>query len=147
MPSRSGNRGSVLLLDTSVVVKWYIEEENSVEALTIRDSFLDDRLEIFFPDLGLYELANALRYSGLFSEEEIQLYLQSAIDIGMQIVPIDPSVLKAAISLSLARNLAVYDSYFAALADSIGAIYITADEKALKKLSDLMHVEGLARRK
>jgi len=62
----------------------------------------------------------------------------------IHILPFDLSALKAAITLSLAKDIAVYDSYFAVIADAIGAVYITADEKACNKLEGLTYVKSLA---
>ena len=145
MPSKKPANKS-LLLDSSVVIKWYIDENNTTDAVALRDAFLSHQVELFFPELGLYEIANALRYSGLFTEADIHEYLQSTIDLGIHILPFDLSALKAAITLSLAKNIAVYDSYFAVIADAIGAVYITADEKACNKLEGLTYVKSLANR-
>lgn len=56
-------RYETLVLDASVILKWYKEEENSDKTLEIRDKCIRGEIQISAPHLVLYEMANALRYS------------------------------------------------------------------------------------
>ena len=59
---KSGSGGTgVLVLDASVVVKWFTKEEDKDLAIEYRDQFLTGEIDIALPDLILYELANVLR--------------------------------------------------------------------------------------
>lgn len=60
------------VLDASVVLKWFIEEEDSVQALRLREEFYTGEREIVVPDLLLFEVANALRYNKSFSVGAVQ---------------------------------------------------------------------------
>ena len=51
------------ILDSSVVIKWFSEEEDTATALEFREGYIQGELEIVTPDLLLYEIANALRYN------------------------------------------------------------------------------------
>jgi predicted nucleic acid-binding protein len=55
------------ILDASVILKWFVDEESSDQALRIRDEFCRGEREIVVPDLLLLEVANALRYNPTFS--------------------------------------------------------------------------------
>ena len=46
------------VLDSSVLIKWVHREheENTDDALLLRKAFLDGGLEIFIPDLAIYEV-------------------------------------------------------------------------------------------
>lgn len=50
------------VLDSSVIIKWFSEEEDTDIALSLRERNINGELMIAVPDLSLYEVANALRY-------------------------------------------------------------------------------------
>ena len=52
-------RYKALVLDTSVIMKWYKEEEDSDKALEIRDKCIRGEIQLSAPDLVLYEMVNA----------------------------------------------------------------------------------------
>lgn len=122
------------LLDTSVAVKWFIGEEGSERALDLQQAHLRDDLQLHAPDVLLMESANALCYAGL-SEERILQDLETFSALGVEIIPFSLSVLNSAIRLSLEHDLAVYDSYFLALAQALEIPLITADRKMLSRLT------------
>jgi len=49
-----------IVLDASVVAKWFIEEENTEKAIeiTIRDKFVRGEIEVLAPSLLIYEIRN-----------------------------------------------------------------------------------------
>ena len=123
------------LLDTSVVVKWFILEEDSERAATLRQAHGRDELLLHAPDILLMELANALRYSPLVSGGEISQALRLFSDMEIFIFPFDLDVLISSISLSRKHDLAVYDAYFLALAQAMEIPLITTDRKMLSRLT------------
>jgi predicted nucleic acid-binding protein len=60
------------ILDASVIVKWFSNKELTEEALKIREDHMDDKTEVFIPNLLLTEIANALRYNSDFNEKDVQ---------------------------------------------------------------------------
>lgn len=122
------------LLDTSVAIKWFVPEEDSERAADLQQAHLRDDLQLHAPDVLLMESANALRYAGL-SEERILQDLETFSALGVDIIPFSMGVLNSAVSLSLEHDLAVYDSYFLALAQALEMPLITADRKMLSRLT------------
>ena len=123
------------LLDTSVVVKWFILEEDSERATSLRQAHVRDELALYAPDILLMELANALRYSPVVSAGEIPEALQVILDLNITVVRFDLDILVSAVSLGLERDLAVYDAYFLALAQAMEIPLITADRRMLSRLT------------
>ncbi len=123
------------LLDTSVVVKWFILEEDSEKAVSLRQAHGQAELLLHAPDILLMELANALRYSPLVSAEEVPQALRLFSDLGITIVPFSLDILISSVTLSQKHDLAVYDSYFLALARTLDIPLITADRKMLSHLA------------
>ena len=134
---------TTFLLDSSVLIKWFSPEADHQLARRLRQDYLEGACELIIPDLALYEVANALRYSGRFVATEIALQVQSIVEMELTILPLQLSVLATAIELSLARGTAVYDSYFVALAKATGTFCVTADEKLYRKVQDLGFVKLL----
>ena len=56
----------MIILDASVVVKWFSEEEYTEKALEIRERIMRGEERVVVPDLLLYEQANALKYKCLY---------------------------------------------------------------------------------
>jgi len=123
------------LLDSSVLVKWiYREEEDADIALHIQEGFLREQWEIRLADVSFYELANALHYLGEYTPEQIVEGVQSLFAMELTIYGFDLLVLRAALDLCVEKNISIYDAYLVALAKRENLIFITADDKLLRKL-------------
>lgn len=46
----------LVILDTSVIIKWFTNEENTDRSIEYRDRHIDREIEIIEPDLLLYEI-------------------------------------------------------------------------------------------
>jgi len=74
-----------LVLDTSVVLKWYLQHETYAEqALLLRQAYLDGRSNMIAPDLLLVEFANILRYQLEMTTDEIKDTVQGLLDMGFE---------------------------------------------------------------
>ena len=123
------------VLDASVVLKWLVTESDSDKALQLRESSYREREDIVVPDLLLYEAANALRYHTDFSADEIKEAIETLFDMGIEIVAPTLSLLKRAIEIAKSEDVTCYDAIYLALAEDIGDVFVTADEKFASKLS------------
>ena len=133
-----------VVLDSSVVIKWFREGEASRDkALELRQAYLDGHLSILFPDLLIYEIANVLRYKPDLSREQVRLAVQSLFDMGIDIVGITTQVIGQSIELAYDYEVTVYDASFIALAMESDAHFVTADERLFRKVSMLEHVHFL----
>src|SRR3990170_7894967 len=126
------------VLDSSVVLKWFRKDEIwRDEALQIRQTYLDGHMLIYVPDLLIYEIANVLRYKPDLTDQQVQEALDSLYDLHIKIVQISQEMIKGAIRLAYSYGITVYDAAFMALAESLKAPFVTADEKLSEKLSDV----------
>lgn len=85
------------VLDASVVLKWFVDEEDSDKAIQLREKYYVGEREIVVPDLLLFEVANALRYNPSFTAEEIKEAVRTLFDIGIEIITPTYSLLAKAI--------------------------------------------------
>ncbi|HEC40443.1 MAG TPA: PIN domain-containing protein, partial [bacterium] len=62
---------SEIVIDANVVVKWFIEENDSDKARFLRDKFIEGKIELIIPTLLYFEVLNALKFSQLFDPSEL----------------------------------------------------------------------------
>ena len=131
------------VLDSSVVIKWFSNEDYTETALELRDKFVEGDIEIVVPDLQIYEIANALRYNKQIKKSGVENAVKSLIEIGIKIISPKSEVMKTAIDMAYDYDLTIYDSYFIALAKDLNFMFVTADEKLYKKIKNLRFVKLL----
>jgi len=126
-----------LVLDASVIIKWFTQEEKREQAIDLREKHINGDIEIVVPDLLLYEVSNALRFNPNFKEEDIKKAIQSLFDIDINIVVPVQETLQEAVDIAYSKNITIYDAFYIALAQTIGFDFITADEKLYEKTKDI----------
>jgi predicted nucleic acid-binding protein len=127
----------LLVLDASVVAKWFKEEEGSPTALKIRQDFYEGIHEIAVPDLVLYEIPNALRYDKAFTKELASIAAESLLEMGLIVRVPSIELLDEAIKLAYEYKVTVYDAVYVALSIRAGGLFVTADEKLYAKIKNL----------
>lgn len=125
-----------IVIDTSVVVKWFSRETGTAAALRVRDGLVGGKISSLAPDLLLIELANALRHHPIFGPEDVCAAVQSVAELGIDFVPTGTDLLRTAVDLAFRCEITVYDACFLALAEARGISLVTADEKLGRKAKD-----------
>lgn len=118
------------VLDTSVAVPWFFTDEPTRQlALEVRETLKADPDSFYVPSLFHSELVHVLaRKSGRdvrFTREAIRLILR----LGLRTLPLSEAGLLGAARWAC-RGLSGYDATFVSLAEELGAVWITADERA-----------------
>ena len=121
-----------VVADASIVAKWFLEEEFSEEARRLRDSFVTGRLTISVPCILFYEALNALRYSGLYSEEELALAARALSKYGFDTWEPKGKLYEETAKLSLKHDVSVYDASYIMLALHLKATLYTADSELIQ---------------
>jgi predicted nucleic acid-binding protein len=133
-----------LVLDTSVVLKWVRQEEVLADrALRLLHDYLDGRNQISVPTLLGYEFANVLRYKADLTTAQVETAVQALFDLDMEWIPPAPVVVRRAVAIARDRDTSVYDATFAAMAESVKAKFVTADEQLVRCLEPLPYVTFL----
>ena len=126
--------GSVVL-DTSVIIKWFRQGEVlASHALALRDAYLEGQIVVLVPSLLAYELANVLRYKNDLTTVQIEDAVQSLFDMGLEWIPPSATVMRRAVVIARECDTTVYDAAFVALAETLNATFLTADEKLTRRL-------------
>lgn len=123
------------ITDASVVVKWFVDEQETNKALKLKRLFEDGEVELEAPSLLEYEVTSALRFHPKvrFTLKQFQA-VREALD-EMQITR-DPNAREwnIAYGLSLDSTISIYDAVYIALAVSSHSKMVTADAGLLGRV-------------
>ena len=127
-----------LVLDSSVVIKWFIPESLEDNAVRLKERIERLSESVAVPRFFFVEAANVLWKKAALrkdmSRTDAQGILSRILDLPMTVLE-DDEVLLRALDISLGHRLSVYDSMYLASALRLKATFITADSVLVKKLA------------
>ena len=135
----------MIVLDTSVITKWFKPDEKSPLADFYLDEHAAGRNPIFVPALLLYEITNALRYSSKLKASEANQAFEALMQTKITYVSPDKQLLSDAFSISEKVSISTYDASYVALAIRLKCPLITADKKLVDKaklLADIIFLQN-----
>lgn len=131
------------VLDTSVAIRWYLEQPGFEHARQVRDA----GSTFVAPAVLRWEVANVLRkkgvLAGLLTEDDVVAALHDLPALGVEIVEDDLSTTVAALQLSLRHRLDLWDSAFVLQALRTGLPLLTADARLARGAAGLISTELL----
>lgn len=122
---------TIAVADTSLALKWVIEEDDSAAALALREHY-----RFIAPDLIYAECCNALwklLRRGMFSVETIAVAMRAIQADPLEVHSVRP-LMPGALRLAIDFDHPAYDCVFLALAAREGCPVITADGSLARKL-------------
>jgi len=122
-----------VVLDSSIIVKWFLKELYSEEAIKVRNDYVQRKISIAVPSLLIYEVLNALRYSGVYSEEELKEICLALNKYGFEIHDIEGDLKSKVVEIAYRHNITVYEASYVALAMKLKTVLYTADDELLEK--------------
>ncbi len=122
-----------VVIDASIVVKWFLEEEYSDKALKLRNDYVRGIISLAAPSLMIYEVLNALKYSGVYSREELKETGISLNKYGFELFDLEDDFKELTIEIAVDNNMTIYDASYIALARKLGTVLYTADKELLEK--------------
>ena len=123
-----------IVIDANVVVKWFIEEKNSTKARILRDKFIGKEIKLITPSLLYFEVMNALKYSKLFNQAELNDAGESLENYGLNVITIKKKIREQMVKIAVEHDLSIYYASYLGLSIAMETILCTADEKIIKKL-------------
>lgn len=130
--------------DASVLLKWVLPEErepHAAQAIAIRDAFIAGRIRLLVPPLWFYEVGNVLvtHYPDSSTERLAAL-------AAFRLPEARPTSAwrERIIKLAAEHKVTFYDASYHALAVVQDGIFVTADEKYLRKTGTDSHLLSLA---
>ena len=125
-----------IVVDASVVVKWFIVEEDREKALRIRDDYIEGRMTLSAPSLMPFEVMNAVRYARKdIGVERLTQIAKSLSLYGIRLHSLlREEYAEKTINTALNNNISVYDASYVALAEHLQTILYTADSDLINRL-------------
>ena len=142
MPSTA----AALVVDTSVLVKWFKTENEELidEALALRDRVDRARADVYAPALLLYEIGNILTRMTDLDDDGAVAILRTISASGLIVAPPDPALLVRAARIARAHDVSFYDAAFVALAVALDCPMVTADRRLADRTRRLGLVHHLS---
>jgi predicted nucleic acid-binding protein len=118
------------------VLRWFVAQEpGAAAALRWLERFAEDADALVAPDLLRFELLGGL---ARLQRDREGGWAERAFDrferLGMRLLPTDITIARRALELSRALAIGGYDAVYLAHAESLGTSWLTADEKASKRM-------------
>jgi predicted nucleic acid-binding protein len=120
-----------------VLVKWFVDEEGSEEALKIRRKYIEGEAEIVAPEIIVFEALNALRFKGLFTAQEVKRISEALDAYAFDLRALRGQYAAHALDTAYKNDLTLYDAAYVSLASLEGAQMYTADRRLVEKLHEL----------
>jgi len=129
-------RPEKVVIDASVAIKWYVDENWTPEARQIINDYRDRKKDIATVTLMPYEVLNALRYSPESSIVELITVAESLEKLNLDQYNLEGELAKKTLENAHRYGITVYDSSYLSLGEILDATVYTADEKLIRKAQD-----------
>ena len=133
-----------LVVDASVVVKWYTQEDQRDQALDLRQAHMDGELYLLAPTLLIYEVANALHYNRSLTPEDQEHAATALFLIGIEYVSPTQEQMMRASQLAYRYDTTIYDAVYLSLAIQQDTALVTADSRLAEKAQETGKITDLA---
>lgn len=133
-----------VVLDSSVVAKWYFYEEQTEEAVKLRNLHIINQIQIAAPILLLFELGNIFVSRGL-NKGDFAKNFQTLLNFEINFVEVDLSLFQSIFAIAGKYNITFYDATYLATAKKLKCQLITTDKKLYNATKKLKFVKLLSK--
>jgi len=128
---------SKVVVDSNVLVKWFIPEDHHEEAKALLQDHLYGSTTVVTPRYALLEFANTMRkyvFRGLIDLEKALKIYELLVESAPQFFEEKEELVKKALDYAMQKGITVYDAYYIILAHEFNTVTYTADERLLTHL-------------
>ena len=118
-----------VILDTSIVVKWFSDEIDSQAARNLLEKHKKRTIKIIIPEIVALEVVNSLSLGAKFTAAYTNDALEDLYSLEIEMIPLSQKLLQKTLTLVDKYKIAAYDALFLALAQQRQIPLITADRK------------------
>jgi predicted nucleic acid-binding protein len=126
-----------IVVDSSVVIKWFVPEPLSAESRRVLDGYQSGSFMLIAPDLLAAEIGNIVWkkycFQGLAKADAEQI-ITSFREVDIEFTPA-AELLSEALRIAMIHERTVYDSLYIALSERENCDYITADKRLVNEMS------------
>lgn len=123
-----------VIIDASVALKWFFDEELKEVAEDIFDQIETRKIKAIVPEIFYFEMSNICSMKSrrkLAEPALVMTYFSKILDIGLE-RHLHETIADVALEYSLQMEVSVYDASYLALAEIYGAPLVTADKKLVR---------------
>ncbi len=123
----------IVVPDASVLLKWVLhasDEPDTEKALALRQAAISGVATLVVPRLWLYEVGNTLTRRFPAQAEPL---LEALLDFGLTEARRSPRWLRQTVSLARQHGVTFYDAAYHATALVRGGVFVTADERYVRR--------------
>ena len=117
------------VVDASVVVKWFLDEEDADAARRLRDDYASDDVDLDAPALLPFEVLNAVRFGAGFRPKELGRVAEMLGRFGIPLHHLEGPCAEMVADLTTSAELTIYDASYLGLSKVLGVPLYTADEE------------------
>jgi predicted nucleic acid-binding protein len=133
----SSGEGRLIVVDASVVVKWFVLGEGREEAIRLRDDYLEGKIKLVSPPIMAAEVLNAVRYCLNSLKPETLREIATSLELyGIKQYALDGDYVKLLVEASMDNDITIYDATYVALAKYLNTTLYTAEDELMHMLSD-----------
>jgi predicted nucleic acid-binding protein len=133
----------IQVLDASVLVKWFVEDEGREPAIGLLDEVVNQPRRFALPGLAWYELSHVLLRVTRKVEPAFQ-NLERVMLLGIPCFAATPERCIKAMQMAKRFNLSGYDAHYVVLAEELEGRWVTFDAKAARSVTPRSRVRCLA---
>ena len=125
-----------IILDSSVIAKWFFPEESGQLALKIKDDFTTNVTSISAPLLLYWEINNLLKTA----TKRLRITAKSAVSVYEAFLKLNfivyssEELMAKTLKIAIQFDISSYDASYVALAEYLQKPFFTADQKLLSKI-------------
>ena len=123
-----------VVVDASVVFKWFVEEQDSGVARLLAGDYGEGRVDIASVELLPFEILNALRYAPDSGLEDLRKAALALDKLGLDLRPLGGELAGRCVENSLKYGISVYDSAYLSLGELEEVSVYTADVKLMNRV-------------
>ena len=134
---------TTLILDSSVIAKWFFAKNDSDNALIIKEKFTDKKISLSVPLLLYYEINNLLKTA----VKKYRIDEQDAIKVYKAFLQLNfisyssEFLLEKTLEIAIKYDISSYDATYVALSEYLQVQFLTADQKLLEKVQNKLVVD------
>src|SRR3989339_1376933 len=107
----------MIIIDTSVAVKWIIKGEDfESQSFVLMQRHIDQKNTIMIPDLFYFEIGNTIATKTTFPTEKIKSSLEKIFDLGLESYTPNPKEVVKTTLLARQYKTSFYDMLYAVIA-------------------------------
>jgi predicted nucleic acid-binding protein len=128
---------TTVILDSSVIAKWFFSEVDTDKALEIKEKFTNNSISIAVPVLLYYEINNILKIAvnsfRIDPKEAVKVY-NAFLKLNF-ITYSSELIMRKTLEIAMKFDISSYDAAYIALAEYLQIPFLTADRKLLDKVT------------